>query len=829
MLKRGMSVIIFLVLTTSVLAIDYYISNSGNDAWNGLYPDYQGGSDGPWRTIARINDFTSNPGFHDGDSINLKRGDVWSNDETLGWDGIGVYWGHIDDLTIQDYGPQELNLPWLNGNTQCPLFIADPDISHLTIKNIDISGLDWGNVMHEGGVNLRVDYVNHITIEGVYFDGHKGTSEYYHHAASIGVYMIPGDIEIRNCTVLNLYMDTYERSNQIWQGSDAQGIIIWYRVDDVPKLTGAVDIHDNIIRNVYADGIHLGGIQTTTSIYDNIISGFGEDAIDLKATRYATIYNNDLSWNSFGWSPGDPYWGPSLIISNYGGYWEGYETQDIVIRDNYLHDCSRRGIGASGRNFKIYRNHFKDIGLGIYIDGHPEIEVFSNIFELTKPADNALPFDSAAEYRVGIHLSQDNNHNVLIKNNTFYISSPNHVYGISVRANSGDSDNKIMNNIIYMTRNDDSVYPILVWDYDGTSTFPDVNHNLYFNPNHPNRIAWDGNIYSSYDQDQWRADGHTGGIFADPVFVNAGTDFHLKANSPACGSGVAGTDLGVFPCGSVCEEDWTCTDWSSWSECIGNQQTRTRVCTDASSCGTEHNKPDEIETQPCGSGENMLYSFRSLQGITIDGLLSEDAWRKSDHVEFQNPLRSDNTVRVCTIWDNGNLYFAFNVSDDLLEAVNQAYWQDDGAEIFLDTEHDKTASFDSDDYQFVITINDRTDIESIQSGTYKGTQRWTMEIKIPWSSIAKEPLVGMSMGLLLGNNDRDNSVIRQFDWLSLVETGDYFRPNLWGDIILLHAADMNKNQRIETNEMFSYIELWKQNTVTIGDLMDAIAVWKSCS
>ncbi len=65
-------------------------------------------------------------------------------------------------------------------------------------------------------------------------------------------------------------------------------------------------------------------------------------------------------------------------------------------------------------------------------------------------------------------------------------------------------------------------------------------------------------------------------------------------------------------CGTCeCIEDWGCSSgwgsWSSWSSCVDSQQSRTRTqtCTDLNDCGTEEDKPDELETQyqSCGSQE----------------------------------------------------------------------------------------------------------------------------------------------------------------------------------------------------------------------------------
>jgi PKD repeat protein len=59
-----------------------------------------------------------------------------------------------------------------------------------------------------------------------------------------------------------------------------------------------------------------------------------------------------------------------------------------------------------------------------------------------------------------------------------------------------------------------------------------------------------------------------------------------------------------------------------------------------------------------------------------------------------------------------------------------------------------------------------------------------MEISIPWTLINTIPLPGKTMGLLVANNDRDNGTSAQLDWLDLIETGNYARPNLWGNIVL---------------------------------------------
>ena len=203
---------------------------------------------------------------------------------------------------------------------------------------------------------------------------------------------------------------------------------------------------------------------------------------------------------------------------------------------------------------------------------------------------------------------------------------------------------------------------------------------------------------------------------------------------------------------------------------------------------------DTSGNESCFSGEvnktipsiaaYSIISLKTLSPINIDGNLSEAVWNQANYVDFSNSSKSDNKVRVYTLYDDTNLYFAFSVTDVQLEAINAGLWADDGAEIYLDTGNDKTTSIDSNDYHFIANINGLTFGGNISAKTSTNASGYTMEIAIPWTEINTTPAPNKIMGILLGNNDRDNGSYSQFDWTNLVETGSYSRPNLWGDITL---------------------------------------------
>ncbi|MEZ4272380.1 MAG: hypothetical protein R3C68_13435 [Myxococcota bacterium] len=64
-----------------------------------------------------------------------------------------------------------------------------------------------------------------------------------------------------------------------------------------------------------------------------------------------------------------------------------------------------------------------------------------------------------------------------------------------------------------------------------------------------------------------------------------------------------------------------------------------------------------------------------------------------------------------------------------------------------------------------------------------------MEVSIPWSILGGTPEPGQTFGVLVGNNDRDQGVSKQFDWNGLIETGSYARPYLWADLMLGTSID----------------------------------------
>ncbi len=339
--------------------------------------------------------------------------------------------------------------------------------------------------------------------------------------------------------------------------------------------------------------------------------------------------------------------------------------------------------------------------------------------------------------------------------------------------------------------------------------------------------------------------GCTKAASAANVFLNpAGADFHLQAGSPAIDAGMNLSSLGIttdidgrsrpqgvvydigayefggssvlvppaptvtltassltITSGQSSTLNWSSTNvtncstsggWSGVQQLFGSFvvfPTATTLysltCTGSGGSGSASVTISvNASSVPVVPVNNNLTAFKTDVPIVIDGNLSEAIWSQANSVSFSNSAQSDNQVKVFGLWDNQNLYLAYQVTDSKLEAADLQYYQDDGAEIYLDTLNNKSTAMDANDFSFAMNIHNLVSPAGPIVKTVTSLTGYTMEIALPWSTMNTLPAANKVLGLLLGNNDRDNGISKQFDWMNLITTGSYFRPNLWGNLTL---------------------------------------------
>ena len=517
---------LLILLANTGFSATYYVDATGGSNSNNGTSEVTSGE-----TVAKVNSVS----FASRDIIKFKRGETWI-DATLTLAGVA---SAITGITIEDYGTG--NKPRIDGNFVRPIVISKPNISNLTIRNIDVSG---GGTY---GSRVTLQYVRGLIIDGIDYNGATGTTS-HSKCDCITIYFVGGDITIKNCTIQNLMKSTFDASLSAWGSSDLVGIIFWY--PKTPKTDGTISIFNNVIHDVYTDCIHLGGIHTTTNIYDNKLYRFGENAIDMKYSRYITAYNNEFYHDDYGEASGSGWWGPPAIVSGSARQWTSeYAARDNVIRDNHFHTTKYSAIQVPGDNCKIYGNYFKNCGNGISVGSQSNTQIYNNVFELATGKPTVEPYASRWEgtQLSAIRLTSSAKAGTLVYNNTFYVSSDDLLYCIGYSPEPSHTGTIIKNNVMCMTRNSSSVYPLFV--ENATGDYPSVSNNVYYNSGRTNSVRWKGTTYSNTQESAFEtASGSSVAIFRSPGLYDIENKKFWPSGPDSCVVD-AGTALTMCPLG----------------------------------------------------------------------------------------------------------------------------------------------------------------------------------------------------------------------------------------------------------------------------------------
>jgi Carbohydrate family 9 binding domain-like len=158
----------------------------------------------------------------------------------------------------------------------------------------------------------------------------------------------------------------------------------------------------------------------------------------------------------------------------------------------------------------------------------------------------------------------------------------------------------------------------------------------------------------------------------------------------------------------------------------------------------------------------LYRAARAQDEIRVDGKLDEFTWaalprvgRFIDIRQHDNPDALDTQATLA--WDNTNLYIAFSCVDPepwgTLMQRDQHLWNEEVVEVFLDPDGDghNYPELEVSPHNIVVdlliphrpdqstdaSIAARWDIQGLQTAVGKYAAGWTVEIAIPWASLAE--------------------------------------------------------------------------------------------
>lgn len=184
--------------------------------------------------------------------------------------------------------------------------------------------------------------------------------------------------------------------------------------------------------------------------------------------------------------------------------------------------------------------------------------------------------------------------------------------------------------------------------------------------------------------------------------------------------------------------------------------------------------------------------------ITIDGSLGETAWSPGAWIDLTKCVFGSTVAgekaSFQTRWNASYLYLAVTVSTNgtPLYTNSGQYYDNPAVELYLETDHAKSATYGPNDYQFLVRAGDSAVSEThghnfnfVQAAHSSSPTGYTMEVAVPWSILSVTPADASTMGLDVGVDfQRNAGACRSALLLWNGKLKDSEDPSAFGDMIL---------------------------------------------
>ena len=459
----------------------YYVDATGGDDTN------DGLTFGrAWKTMAKVNSMQFSPG----DSILLKRGEVWR--EKLNIPSSGA---PDNPITFGNYGSIDLPNPLLNGAILVTNWTDDGENIWMASSmahplQVFFNGIRGRFVNTIEDLSMQNDWT--FTTSGEPFSS-PGTVYVYSTKNPGLIYTNPGtEISYGGGWDTGVIYSS-NKSYFIIDGIDT----IYGKFNCISLISDKTIISGVIVKNLNAS--YAGGCGIVLTLNDVLVSNV----------------------HSFGNGPGTVI---SHNLPGHGIYPSG--SDNFIIENSEFNDNAGYGIHDYRGNSGIIRNNKShDNGhSGIVVANTPSNPDFTNV---SVDVYNNICYSNGGS-GIGMAVVNDGFNRARIFNNLFYDNTD---YGIWVYGNDLANSIEIKNNILLdnkralVVQNDTSIY--------------DISNNLYYQDS-GTLITWNGTHYSTSQFADYQAANpwDTNSICQDPLLVDpANNDFHLRQGSPLIDTG----------------------------------------------------------------------------------------------------------------------------------------------------------------------------------------------------------------------------------------------------------------------------------------------------
>ncbi|WP_172255372.1 sugar-binding protein [Saccharibacillus deserti] len=179
---------------------------------------------------------------------------------------------------------------------------------------------------------------------------------------------------------------------------------------------------------------------------------------------------------------------------------------------------------------------------------------------------------------------------------------------------------------------------------------------------------------------------------------------------------------------------------------------------------------DLPNSAPPGGGEEDTYTAARGTPV-IDGSV-DDVWINSTPLQLnRDPNGTAGTARIA--WDNGALYYLFEMSDATPNALGSEE-NNDSVEVWVDERNAKNGTRTEGDYQLRVGLDGSLssairgfDLSKVKKAVVKREGGYTVELAVPYTALT--PKVGDIIGFNASANDDSNGDGKRDTYLSWVD------------------------------------------------------------
>lgn len=193
---------------------------------------------------------------------------------------------------------------------------------------------------------------------------------------------------------------------------------------------------------------------------------------------------------------------------------------------------------------------------------------------------------------------------------------------------------------------------------------------------------------------------------------------------------------------------------------------------------------------PIPGAADIVTATKTGTAPTINGIPDEAMWNLSNTASKPVIGAPNNPTNFDVAWDDTYLYVAVSVIDFPLNNDSVSTFNDDSVEVYIDSNHSHSVTYDATDFQFTKGFGDSAllvtggDTTGVLHGFAQTDLGYTVELGIPWTKLGVTTADQLQLGFDIGVNDDDQLGARDSQLMWFGNVNNFSTTEFFGHVQL---------------------------------------------